>query len=90
MRTPWFATGAAAGAVFAMAAAFPLEGLARLTSWITLLIFIVVNASLLRIQSRSEGAGLRRLPAAVPLVGLVLSLGLADFRAAEVVRAIVR
>jgi hypothetical protein len=73
-----------------MAAAFPLEGLARLTSWITLLIFIVVNASLLRIQSRSDGAGLLRLPAAVPFVGLVLSLGLAGFQAAEIVRAIFR
>jgi amino acid transporter len=89
-RTPWLATVAAAAAVFAMAAAFPLEGLARLTSWITLLIFIVVNASLLRIQSRSDGAGLLRLPAAVPFVGLVLSLGLAGFQAAEIVRAIFR
>jgi amino acid transporter len=80
-RTPLFATFFVAAGAVAMAAAFPIEALARVTSLITLLIFVAVNASLLRLRGRAVfDKAPRRLHAAVPAAGLLFSLGLAGFQ----------
>jgi APA family basic amino acid/polyamine antiporter len=89
-RTPVFATVAAAAAVFAMAALFPLELLARVTSMITLMIFALVNLSLLRVRTReSPSMTLPRLPAVVPVLGFFLSLGLGGFQLSDFLRGVV-
>ena len=82
-RTPVFATVVTSAVIFAVALLFPLETLARIASLFTLLIFAIVNLSLLRLRGR-DSAGVRtpHLPSAVPLAGLVLSLALAGFQIA--------
>jgi len=84
-RTPLVATGAAGAVVCVLALVFPLEGLARTTSFITLLIFALVNLSLLRLRRPVSDARVEHgLPTAVPLFGLAFSVGLAGFQVAEV------
>jgi amino acid transporter len=91
-RTPVPATVAVAVAVFLMAAAFPLETLARATAFIALLIFALVNVALLRVRRRLSVRGPRdaviRLPLAVPVLGFVFSIALAVFQAADILAAI--
>jgi basic amino acid/polyamine antiporter, APA family len=91
-RTPALATAAASGTVFVLAVTFPLEGLARTTAFTTLLIFALVNVSLLRVRRRQGGAEGRdaviRLPLAVPVLGLLFSAALAGVQAAERLGAI--
>ena len=80
-RTPYIATLLAGSCVLLMALMLPLETLARATSLITLLIFAVVNVALVRVRGRAiDVRGFRRLPVAVPVGGLVLSLALAGFQ----------
>ncbi len=91
-RTPALATGAAAFAVFVMAATFPLESLARATAFTTLLIFALVNAALLRVRRRLEaetgGGAVIRLPLVVPVSGFAFSIALAGVQAADILGAI--
>jgi amino acid transporter len=87
-QTPVVATFAAATGVFAMAAAIPLVSLARATSFITLLIFALVNVALLRIRARPGADAYGRLPAAVPAAGFALSIGLAGFQVADLLGAV--
>jgi len=91
-KTPALATAAASGAVFVMAVTFPLEGLARTTAFTTLLIFALVNVSLLRVRRRPDGVagteGPIRLPLAVPVLGFLSSVALAGVQAAELLGAI--
>lgn len=78
---------AVAAAAAATAAAFPSGTLARVTSLITLLIFVAVNASLLRDRGRAAAVGAPgRTHAAVPANGLACSLGLAGFQVIEFLR----
>ena len=54
----------------------PLEVLAKLTSFIVLLVFGLMNLALLRIQRReAPPSGIRPLPAGLPLTGAVVSFG---------------
>lgn len=71
--TPLVATGLVMLAVAALALTFPLEPLAESTSLATLLIFAVVNLSLLRVRSRpaQPGAAIVRVPLWIPWLGLV-------------------
>lgn len=55
-RTPLIATGSIAVIVLALALLFPLEGLAEWTSRIVLVIFALVNVSLVLIKLRKEPA----------------------------------
>ena len=77
-RTPLLATALVTFAVIVFAALVPLVSLARLTSTFTLLVFALVNLSLLLIKRR----GMKRVaagidvPRFVPAVGLVSSLAL--------------
>lgn len=77
-RTPLLATATVAGAVLVLALAFPLEGLAEMTSRFVLVIFTLVNAALLKLKLGSEPmppAGFR-VGAWVPLCGCVSCLAL--------------
>ncbi len=77
-RTPIIATGTVATIVLILAVAFPLEGLAEWTSLIVLLVFSLVNASLLLLKWRGEAApeGVVRVPIWVPACGVLTCLGL--------------
>lgn len=76
-RTPVRATWAVAAVVAALSVAFPLATLARATSFVTLAVFTLVNASLWRIKRRAPAApGTATLPAWVPAAGALVSLAL--------------
>ena len=74
-RTPHLATLAATAGVLVLALLFPLETLARITSFIALGIFAAVNAALLRLKAHAE-PGPFTVPAAVPQIGLLLCAGM--------------
>ena len=76
--TPLLATALGVGAILLLALAVPLSGLADLTARFTLVIFAIVNISLLRIKAReiSPPAGVFVCPSWVPAAGLISSLGL--------------
>lgn len=75
-RTPWIATWTVGGLVLALALAFPLERLAETTSYVTLVVFTLVNAALWRIHRQPD-----RPPAAfevprwVPIGGALATAG---------------
>ena len=58
-----------------LALGFPIEGLARVTSGLTLAIFALVNLALWRLKRRGPPpAGTFAVPRALPLLGAVASL----------------
>ena len=75
-RTPLVATALITGIILVLAMGFGLAGLAEATSLITLTIFSLVNGALIRIRLRdgkpAEGVS---YPLAVPVLGLLVSLG---------------
>ncbi len=76
-RTPLQATALVSTAVLGLALFFPLAGLARATSWITLALFCALNLALLRMKRRGDEAPPGpRVPAWVPVVGALLCAGL--------------
>jgi amino acid transporter len=80
-QTPAAATVATAGVVLVLALWLPLVTLAKSTSFLVLLIFSLVNLSLLRIKWRDPcPEGLRVIPLWVPAGGIVTSLGLLLFQ----------
>lgn len=85
-RTPLLATFVVTAATLALALALPLVSLARATSAVILVVFALINLALLRIRRRVPAPpGVRTYPAAVPMVGFVLSLLLLGFQLAEAV-----
>lgn len=82
-QTPINATVLAVALTLTLALAFPLEGLAEATSRLTLVIFALVNASLVLLKrqslKRQSGASSDHgytVPMAVPCIGFVLCAGL--------------
>jgi basic amino acid/polyamine antiporter, APA family len=77
-QTPLIATAVVVAAVLVLASAFPLEGLAEMTSRLTLIIFAAVNGALVRfkrtVQPLPEAA--LTVPVYVPFVGFLLCVGL--------------
>ena len=75
-RSPLIATALIALLVYCLAALFPLQDLAEMTSRITLTVFALVNLSLLAIKRRGDPAPPKTfiIPAWVPAVGLVSSI----------------
>lgn len=76
-RTPHRATLVAGGVVLAMALFFPIEELAAIASSITLLIFALVNAALIRLRKldpEPDSVSIR-IPALVPWLGMLCNLG---------------
>lgn len=80
-RTPLPATGVIALAALALALWLPLLSLAKATSFLILIVFALVNLSLLWLKQRIPAvAGVRCYPLWLPAVGLVSTLGLTVFQ----------
>jgi amino acid transporter len=87
-RTPAVGTAAVGLALLVLALAFSLGGLARATSFIALGIFALVNASLWRIKQRDPARPAFSIPLAVPVLGLLLSIGTIAWEALRLARQI--
>jgi basic amino acid/polyamine antiporter, APA family len=76
--TPLLATAIGVAAILALALAVPLAGLADLTARFTLVIFAIINITLIRIKSRETSPPAHAFVCAgwVPVAGLVSSIGL--------------
>lgn len=76
-RTPVAATVLVATVILALALFFPLEQLADATSVIVLIVFTLVNLSLVMIKRRGDPAppGVRTYPVWVPTAGFIASAG---------------
>ena len=80
-QTPVAATIVTAGMVLALALWLPLVTLAKSTSFLVLIVFSLVNLSLLRIKRRDpHPEGLRVIPQWIPAGGIITSLGLLLFQ----------
>jgi len=77
-RTPLTATALTAAAVLALALLLPLERLAELTARLTLLLFAIVNAALIRLKAREAAPpdGIFVVPLWVPWAGVATTLAL--------------
>lgn len=77
-RTPIKATLLIIAIILLLALFFPLIILAKATSTIILLIFAILNLSLLRIKKRGDPApdGVTCYPAYLPVLGLIVCIGL--------------
>lgn len=77
-HTPVLATKIGVAAILILALAVPLVGLADLTSRLTLLIFAIVNAALIRIKLRGDAPpeGGFICPIWVPFAGLISTIAL--------------
>jgi len=75
-RTPLIATGLVVAIVLVLSLAFPIGGLAEMTSRVTLTIFSLVNLALLRLKLRGDSApeGIFTVGLWVPVTGLLASL----------------
>lgn len=75
-RTPLVATGVVIVLVLLLGLAFPIEGLAEMTSRVTLTVFSLVNLALIRLKLRREPAPPRGFEVGiwVPVTGLLASL----------------
>lgn len=80
-RTPVYATVVVAAIIIALASLFDLERLADSTSRITLVIFVLINASLIRIKlaGTPPPPNSFHAPFAAPLIGVVASAVLLVF-----------
>ena len=79
-HTPLFATLLVSAMILFMALWFPLESLAKATSYVILVVFSLVNAALWIIKRRDVNPpGIRVYPRWVPLCGLFLTVGLLTF-----------
>lgn len=75
-QTPLAATAIVAGIILVFALWLPLLSLAKLTSFITLIVFALINFSLLQIKIRApEPEGIHTVPFWVPVIGLLTSSG---------------
>lgn len=76
--TPLLATAISVAAILALALSVPLEGLADLASRFTLVVFAVINITLIRIKSRetTPPAQVFVCPMWVPIAGFASSSGL--------------
>lgn len=82
-HTPLLATLLVSAVILFMALWFPLEYLAKATSYIILIVFSLVNAALWIIKGREASPpGIRVYPRWLPLCGLLLTVGLLTFELA--------
>ena len=79
-RTPLFATLLVSAIILFLALCFPLESLAKATSYVILVVFSLVNAALWIIKGRDgDPADIRVYPRWVSLCGFLLTVGLLTF-----------
>ena len=82
-QTPVLATAGVASLVLAMALWFPLEGLAKATSFLLLMVFSLVNLALWRLKrAASQPPGIMCVPRWVPASGGMVSLAFVIIQAA--------
>jgi basic amino acid/polyamine antiporter, APA family len=76
--TPLLATAIGVAAILSLALAVPLAGLADLTARFTLVVFAIINITLIRIKSLETAPPAQAFvcPGWVPVAGLVSSIGL--------------
>ena len=77
-RTPWIATVLVTASTLMFALFFPIGILAERTSQLVLVVFILINLSLLRIKWRGDPApdGIFVAPVVVPIVGLITCIAM--------------
>lgn len=76
-RTPVISTVAAGGIILSLALWFPVRRLAEYTSGLVLVVFVLVNLSLIAVKHRQPMAeGVRSIPWWVPVVGVVTTLSM--------------
>lgn len=83
-RTPLLATAAVTALVLILALWLPLVTLAKATSFIILIVFALINLSLIRIKRREpRPSGITVYPLWIPLVGLIACSGLVVLQIAQ-------
>jgi amino acid transporter len=83
-RTPLIATALVTLLVLALALWLPLVTLAKITSFIILMVFALINLALVRIKRRAPfPAGIRTVPMWVPLAGFVVTISLILFQVVD-------
>jgi amino acid transporter len=83
-QTPVLATALIAFAVLALSLGFGMAALAENTSFVILLVFVLINLSLIRIKRRDpKPYRIRVYPMWLPVVGLVTSCGFVLFKLAR-------
>ncbi len=86
-RTPLLATALVTVVVLALALWLPIVTLAKVTSFVILIVFALINLSLVRIKRRAPApAGIRTYPAWVPLTGFIATTGFVLFQAVDMLR----
>lgn len=80
-RTPLLSTAAATAIVLALALWLPLVTLAKITSFIIMTVFALINLSLVRIKRRQpRPAGIRVYPVWIPVAGFLTATGFVVFQ----------
>ena len=88
-RTPWVATGVVIAAVLAFALGSNLVMLAKITSFVILVVFAGVNSALLRVKLKREPApaGVRSYSVAIPIAGVATTVALIAVQTLSLLRA---
>ena len=81
-HTPIYATLAVAAATFG-AVLFPIESLAKVTSFLVLVIFCLINVSLIFIKLRQPKPAAVTVPMAVPIAGSISSFSIVAYQLVE-------
>ena len=84
-QTPWQATVTVAMVMLLFALLLPLLSLAKITSYITLTVFALVNLSLWRIKMQGRKTSGIRVPLWVPVLGFISCLALLIFQTWHIV-----
>jgi amino acid transporter len=88
-RTPLFATAVIAACVLVFALGFSLDRLARVTSFIALVVFSMVNASLWKLKRDRRDRAVFSVPLAVPVLGFLLCTGMICYQTVTWLLAII-
>ena len=82
-RTPLISTVLVTAAILSFALGFSLERLARFTSFVVLIVFAAVNASLWRLKRDEQERPVFSVPTAVPVLGVLLCTGMICYQSVE-------
>jgi len=82
-RTPLISTALVTVLILTFALGFSLERLARLTSLVALIIFVMVNASLWRLKTDERERAAFSVPKVIPVLGVILCAGMIFYQSVE-------
>lgn len=82
-QTPLLSTALVSAAILVLALGFSLERLARVTSFVALAVFVMVNASLWRLKVDQRERPVFCVPKAVPGLGILLCTGMILYQTIE-------